>query len=579
MTLNEALAAINTVREGGGGTAVHYLACGFEPLHLGTFFRARMIQRLPERTAIEVLHGIYGNLLGNIRSAAKSAATSCAVVLEWSDIDTRLGLRSSGGWSKEVKQDIAANCSVPLGQLEAAIEKLAARMPVAVAPPSLPLPPIGNSVRAQSSVLELKLENELTASLLRLSQLPHVRILQRPICEGPRLEARMELLAGFPYTLQFADALAQSLVQVLWPTLPKKGLITDLDDTLWSGIAGEIGIDRISWSQEHHTQAHGLYQQMLGHLASCGVLLAACSKNQLATAQAALNRKDLFFNRDSLFPVHADWGAKSASIRRILRTWNIAADAVVFVDDNPMELEEARQAHPGLTCLRFPKKDPAGVWSLLADLHDLFGKPLVTDEDNLRLPSIRASAQIQEIGKDADSPGFLCTLRGAVTIECGKDPSDKRALELINKTNQFSLNGRRIADGEWLRLLEQDEAILMTAAYQDKFGPLGKIAVLLGLRAGPRINVSHWVMSCRAFSRRIEHHMLASLFDSPGTVEIEFALEATERNQPLQEFFQSLGISADQDGAYRLTRSGFQERCGALPHNVSNLAKVATKNV
>ena len=27
--------------------------------------------------------------------------------------------------------------------------------------------------------------------------------------------------------------------------LPKKGLITDLDDTMWSGILGEVGVDKI----------------------------------------------------------------------------------------------------------------------------------------------------------------------------------------------------------------------------------------------------------------------------------------------------------------------------------------------
>jgi len=273
---------------------------------------------------------------------------------------------------------------------------------VALAPPSLPLPPIGNTIRAQSSVLELELEQQLARFLLRISRVSGVRVVERSRIEPAvaSLDARMELIAGFPYTVPFASALAASLVDVLCQPAPKKGLITDLDGTLLSGVAGEIGVDAISWSQEHHTQTHGLYQQMLGHLASCGVLLAACSKNEMTTAEAALARKDLFLNAESLFPVCANWGQKSASVGRILDTWNIAADAVVFVDDSPMELDEVERAYPGVTCLAFPGKDPAAVWNLLGRLRDLFGKPELMEEDRLRQSSIRASAQVREMAAD-----------------------------------------------------------------------------------------------------------------------------------------------------------------------------------
>jgi FkbH-like protein len=175
----------------------------------------------------------------------------------------------------------------------------------------------------------------------------------------------MELLAGFPYTSAYADSLACSLAEVLWPSPPRKGLITDLDDTLWAGIVGEIGVSGVAWLQESHAQIHGLYQQMLGSLASSGILLAVASKNEQATAEAALARKDLLLDAGALFPVVANWGPKSVSVAEILRTWNIGADAVVFVDDNPMELEEVRTAFPAITCLHFARKDPARVWQML----------------------------------------------------------------------------------------------------------------------------------------------------------------------------------------------------------------------
>ena len=497
------------------------------------------------------------------------------MVLEWSDLDPRLGLRSSGGWSNEAKADLIANCIERYTHLEAAIVALAGRMPVALAPPSLPLPPIGNTIRAQSSVLELELGQQLARFLLRISRVSGVRVIERSRIEPAvaSLDARMELIAGFPYTVPFASGLAASLVDVLCQPAPKKGLITDLDGTLWSGVAGEIGVDAISWSQEHHTQTHGLYQQMLGHLASCGVLLAACSKNEMTTAEAALARKDLFLNAESLFPVCANWGQKSASVGRILDTWNIAADAVVFVDDSPMELDEVERAYPGMTCLAFPGKDPAAVWNLLGRLRDLFGKPVQLEEDRLRQSSIRASAQVREMAADGGAAEFLRTLQGTVTLAWRVDSADKRPLDLINKTNQFNLNGVRMGESEWQRLLERKDAIVAVVSYRDKFGPLGKIAVLVGSQAGRLVRVSHWVMSCRAFSRRIEHHILDSLFRHTNAEEIEFAFEATERNQPLQEFFRALDVPRGAEDVHRISRSGFVDRCGALPHEVANLTE------
>ena len=197
------------------------------------------------------------------------------MVLEWSDIDSRLGLRSGGGWSEEVKPDILSTAQQRFARIETALRNLVIRTPVVVVPPNLPMLPIGSTALAQSSVIELELEQQLASLLLRISQLPGMRIVHRSrldqIPVAKRLDAKMELLAGFPYTVPFADVLASSLVDVLYQPEPKKGLITDLDETLWSGIVGEVGIGQVSWYQEHHTQTHGLYQQMLGHLASCGV--------------------------------------------------------------------------------------------------------------------------------------------------------------------------------------------------------------------------------------------------------------------------------------------------------------------
>jgi predicted enzyme involved in methoxymalonyl-ACP biosynthesis len=64
-------------------------------------------------------------------------------------------------------------------------------------------------------------------------------------------------------------------------------------------------------------------------------------------------------------------------------------------------------------------------------------------------------------------------------------------------------------------------------------------------------------MSCRAFSRRIEHQCLELLFDRFGVSEIAFEFEATPRNGPLRDFFAGLLGRPPEEGL-RLTRAQFE---------------------
>ena len=117
-----------------------------------------------------------------------------------------------------------------------------------------------------------------------------------------RFDVESELLTGFPYRLAHASALANLLAQLTRTPTPKKGLITDLDDTLWRGILGEVGIEGISWDLEHHTQMHAFYQRMLNTLAEEGVLLGIASKNERSLVEGALCRKDLALSPTVFYP-------------------------------------------------------------------------------------------------------------------------------------------------------------------------------------------------------------------------------------------------------------------------------------
>jgi FkbH-like protein len=547
-----------------------FLVCGFEPLHLPVFLQARFLAREPGQT-LRVSHGLFGDLMGNVERARAAAPAVAWVVLEWNDLDPRLGYRSSGPWGGERQADVIASVRARLEALRTVIGGLAQASLVVVVAPSLPFPLFGFTPGWQASEAELTLEHLLAGWLLALAGVERVRVLQasKLAAHSPpaaRGDVRAELATGFPYTLEHASALAEALIELAFPAAPKKGLITDLDDTLWAGIVGEVGAAGVGWSQADKAQIHGLYQSLLGQLSEAGVLLAIASKNERDVVDAALARPDVLIGSSAFFPVAVSWGPKSESVSAILRAWNIAADAVVVVDDSLMELEEIRRQHPGITALPFTPKDARAALELLSRLRDLFGKPAVLAKDKLRLASIRNAASFEQAARGADLDDFLAGLDGVVTFDALKRAGNARLLELINKTNQFNLNGLRLSESEWASWLAEPDGVVLGVAYTDRYGALGTIAVVVGKMVEPGVlELAHWVLSCRAFSRRIEEHTLRYLFRAHDCRAIRLSYRQTARNQPFRELLGRLELEPASSGP-ELARDHFERVVGRLPH-------------
>jgi predicted enzyme involved in methoxymalonyl-ACP biosynthesis len=108
---------------------------------------------------------------------------------------------------------------------------------------------------------------------------------------------------------------------------------------------------------------------------------------------------------------------------------------------------------------------------------------------------------------------------------------------------------------------------VLVASYKDKYGQLGKIAVLGARVDGRALLVDAWVLSCRAFSRRIEHQCLRQLFHRFGVDEVVFEFQPTPRNSPLQEFFTELSGSKPA-GRVALQYADFEKQCPQLFHTV-----------
>ncbi len=562
MKLTEALRLLQAAPDGPPWRAD--LGCGFTPLHFATWLRAHLQQRLADRR-VELETGLFGDWAGNLERAAAARPAAVIAALEWEDIDPRLSLRQLGGWRSAQRQDIAASARQRLAYFTTLLRRAAAEAPVTISLPTLPLPPAAQTPPIQQSSWEAALRASLAAAAAEWAEIPGLRLLapQRLDELSPpaaRLDPTSWLQTGFPYAKPHAEALAEALACMATPTPPKKGIITDLDDTLWSGIAGETGPLGVHWDLEHHAQPHGLYQQLLASLAESGVLVAVASKNDPAVVEQVFARPGIPLPADSVFPFQVHWKAKSQSVAEILKAWNIGADSVVFIDDSPMELAEVAAAFPAIETIRFPTGDARGVWELLHELRSRCGKSALLEEDRIRAASLRQGPP----PVSADPDAFLSAAEPRLEFHFSPDPSDPRPLELINKTNQFNLNGRRLSESDWRHYLRAAGHFAAVVSYSDKYGPLGKIGVLAGRAEAGRVHLDSWVLSCRAFSRRIEHATLAILFSRFSAGSITFDAQPTDRNQPARQLWEEFSLPFT--AAAPLPRGLFETRCPALPH-------------
>lgn len=578
MKLLEAMRIINGAAAAADRPVRTYaLACGFTPLALETFLRAELQQRRPDvRVALEI--GRFGDLAGSIErmTAADEPREGLVVVIEWPDLDPRLGVRNAASIAGATfLDDVVRNTLDALERLRGRVERAAAALPVVVSLPTLPLPPVFHVTAGAAAVTSLRLRAAVAAFAADLAGMRNVRVvdsqtLDRRSPTSDRHDVSSDLLHGFPYTRTHAGELAAMLTALLHPAPTRKGIITDLDETLWRGIVGEIGVGAVCWGLEHGAQSHALYQQCLASLADAGVLVAVASKNDPTVVAEALRRADLLVSPEQLFPVHASWGPKSAAVAEILAAWNVGADSIVFVDDSPLEIAEVQQRFPEIEGLLFRAEDGAATLALIERLRELFGRDEVREEDRLRTASLRSAAELRTAAASADDDErFLAGLDAEITMTLSRDASDGRAIELVNKTNQFNLNGRRYTSAEWTAALDAPNAMLATVAYRDKFGPLGKIAVAVGRVADGRLRLDSWVMSCRAFSRRIEHHTALALLDALGADTMELDFVPTPRNGPLQEFLAAItGVTPTTAGPVTLTRAQLEARSPALQHRL-----------
>jgi len=364
-------------------------------------------------------------------------------------------------------------------------------------------------------------------------------------------EDRMWYMASLPWSETFLPVLARAQVRLLRAAKgrSRKCIVVDLDNTLWGGVVGEDGMDRIHvGGTAAPGNAFADLQRVLARLKERGVLLAVCSKNHPEDALPVLEGHPGMRLRPADFAaLRINWEDKATNIASIARELNIGLDSLVFLDDNPAERGLVRERLPQVLVPELPR-DPAGYARLVRDL-DVFDTLAVTAEDRERSRQYAEQRERKAFEETAsgDLHGYLHGLDIQVRIDPPTPANLPRIAQLINKTNQFNTTTRRHTEAQVAAMADSPDWMVRAIDVRDKFGESGLTGVAIVRKDGATWEIDSFLLSCRILARGIEDALWLHLAESAraaGAERLRAWFLPSPKNAPAAGFYEKMGMAA-----------------------------------
>ena len=355
-----------------------------------------------------------------------------------------------------------------------------------------------------------------------------------------------------PFSFEVLPVLAYTVVSRSQGMLGygKKVLVLDLDNTLWGGVVGDYGIEGVELGSETaEGESYTVFQSYIKELSIRGVILAVSSKNKEDIVRKMFNEHSGMVLKDKdIAHFEVNFEDKATNIRRIAAALNVGLDAIVFVDDNPIERCWVSEQLPEVLVVDLPKLPDDYPRAL--DQLNAFCTQRITEEDIGRSASYQARHVFTDIEHDKNAMNsFLQSLQSAVVIESVKDGSVDRIVQLIRKTNQFNLNQNKYTVDE-LRSMSDTVVVIRL---KDRSQDYGIVSVVITKKIDNNLVVDNWVMSCRVFSRRLECAIQEVLIDKANMMDcksIKIEYKETSRNGLLKQLLVDIGYTQECDGMY-----------------------------
>ena len=325
----------------------------------------------------------------------------------------------------------------------------------------------------------------------------------------------------------------------------KKGLVLDLDNTLWGGVIGDDGVENIALGQEvAEGQIYSEFQNYVKEQTQLGVILNIDSKNDFENAKAGIEHPDSAFCMQDFIEVKANWEPKDQNFREIAEDLNLLPESLVFVDDNPAERSIVAQNLDGVCA---PEIGDARDYIRILDRNGFFETTILSEDDQKRNEMYRANADRKKsLHAFTDYHAYLESLQMKGTILPFDEMSLNRVAQLSNKSNQFNLTTKRYTRDEMEMRAKDENYITLYGKLEDKFGDNGIVSVVIGKRVKEECHIELWIMSCRVLKRDMEYAMLDTLIETcqnKGIKKIRGFYYPTAKNAMVKDFYGKMGFS------------------------------------
>lgn len=377
-----------------------------------------------------------------------------------------------------------------------------------------------------------------------LAEVPNLHIIDQDLLlsrfNGATFDPRLNSMARMRYSIPFLKYAAERIAPVIGASIvaSRKLIICDLDNTLWGGVVGDDGVDRLKLGANDPVgEAHLLLQRELKALVNRGVLLAISSKNDESTALQALDSHPNMLLRSADFVARRiNWGDKAENIASMLSELNLLASSAVFIDDNPSERQRVRDAMPDLLVPDLPK-DVSHWPRLLSSLGCLETLALSTEDKARTALYARDALRQKDRALHTSLDDWLHSLGLVVTVAPLDHSTAPRAVQLVNKTNQFNLHTRRFTEASFLEWCASPNRRCSVFSVADRYGDSGLTAVVSAESIDSTWTITDFVMSCRVMGKGVEDAILAAMIRLLGTEKPVFiSATPTPKNGPGQEF-------------------------------------------
>ncbi len=266
-----------------------------------------------------------------------------------------------------------------------------------------------------------------------------------------------------------------------------KLVIWDLDETFWKGTLSEEGVEPIPQNLS-----------IVKELTDRGIINSIVSKNDFEITKQKLIELEIwdYF----VFPAIA-WQPKGLLIKEIITSCQLRDVNVLFLDDNHLNLEEAKFYNENLQV-----KSPDFIPEILS--HPSFqGK---NDKEHSRLKQYKL-LEDKAIAKSNYESNIEFLKSSEIKVQITHDlvPFKDRVLELIERTNQLNFTKIRSTPLELDYLLQDHKIENGLIKVTDKYGDYDFVGFYSYDKEAHRL--LHFVFSCRILNLGVPQYIFEKL--------------------------------------------------------------------